>query len=148
MSSNRNRHQKPSRTCCKSSGLLDLFEAIAPRHLVARRPVRSASSPKADPFQAIVPSRLAAAARHREDGMYAASDTAALLQVTRRIVYLEGWRSRRTAARQYRVVLSTATVERRLHIRIVMRSSSANTATTCRRKSSSSRGRYWPTPWR
>ncbi|WP_341646071.1 glutamine--fructose-6-phosphate transaminase (isomerizing) [Thauera sp. SDU_THAU2] len=52
-----------------------------------------------------------------EDGMYAASDTAALLQVTRKVVYLEDGDLAELRRDSYRVVLADGTpVERQVHL--------------------------------
>ena len=52
-----------------------------------------------------------------EDGMYAASDTAALLQVTRKVVYLEDGDLAELRRDSYRIVLADGTpVERAVHL--------------------------------
>src|SRR5690606_30752677 len=78
----------------KLQGTPDLFEAVrqATNELVGAYAIGVVA--EADPFRIIVARRgspllLGVGGGERVDGMYAASDTAALLQVTRKIVYLE-----------------------------------------------------------
>jgi glucosamine--fructose-6-phosphate aminotransferase (isomerizing) len=88
-----------------------------------------------------------------EDGNYAASDASALLQVTRRMIYLEDGDIRRTAPRcVIRIVGAGGTAMSPETARCTKArsppttSSWASTRITCRRKSSSSR-RPWPRRW-
>jgi len=74
----------------KLDAVPDLFDAVrlATNELVGAYAIGVLS--EADPFRAIVARRGSPLLLGiGEDGMYAASDTAALLQVTRRIIYLE-----------------------------------------------------------
>ena len=74
----------------KLQGTPDLFEAVrqATNELVGAYAIGVVA--EADPFRIIVARRGSPLLLGiGEDGMYAASDTAALLQVTRKIVYLE-----------------------------------------------------------
>ena len=88
----------------------DLFEAVrqATNELVGAYAIGVVA--EADPFRVIV-------ARSGEDGMYAASDTAALLQVTRKIVYLEDGDLAELRRDSYIVIRSDGSpVEREVHI--------------------------------
>ena len=99
-------------------GVPDLFEAVrlATNELVGAYAIGVLA--EADPFRAIVARRgsplLLGVA---DDGMYAASDTAALLQVTRKVVYLEDGDLAELRRDGYRVVLADGTpVEREVHL--------------------------------
>ncbi|WP_068638993.1 glutamine--fructose-6-phosphate transaminase (isomerizing) [Thauera butanivorans] len=102
----------------KLQGVPDLFEAVrlATNELVGAYAIGVLA--EADPFRAIVARRgsplLLGVA---DDGMYAASDTAALLQVTRKVVYLEDGDLAELRRDGYRVVLADGTpVEREVHL--------------------------------
>ncbi len=101
----------------KLDAVPDLFEAVrlATSELVGAYAIGVIS--EADPFRVVV-------ARHGaplllgvgEDGLYAASDTAALLQVTRRIIYLEDGDLAELRLDGYRIVRPDGTpVEREEH---------------------------------
>ncbi|MBX3687120.1 MAG: glutamine--fructose-6-phosphate transaminase (isomerizing) [Rhodocyclaceae bacterium] len=102
----------------KLKGGADLFEAVR----LATNELHGAYAigvvTEADPFRAIVARRGSPLLLGvGEDGMYAASDTAALLQVTRRIVYLEDGDLAELRLDSYRVVLSDGSpVERPVHV--------------------------------
>jgi len=96
----------------------DLFEAVrlATNELVGAYAIGVIS--EADPSRAVV-------SRHGaplllgvgEDGMYAASDTAALLQVTRRVIYLEEGDIAELRIDGFRIVCPDGTaVEREMHV--------------------------------
>ncbi|MBL8447116.1 MAG: glutamine--fructose-6-phosphate transaminase (isomerizing) [Zoogloeaceae bacterium] len=96
----------------------DLFEAVrlTTLRLVGAYAIGVVS--EADPFRAVVARRgsplLVGVA---DDGMYAASDTAALLQVTRRVVYLEDGDLAELRRDGYRICRSDGvTVDRPVHV--------------------------------
>ena len=96
----------------------DLFEAVrqATNELVGAYAIGVVA--EADPFRAIVARRGSPLLLGvGQDGMYAASDTAALLQVTRKVVYLEDGDLAELRLDSYRVVRQDGTpVEREVHI--------------------------------
>ena len=96
----------------------DLFEAVrlATLELVGAYAIAVVS--EADPFRVIVARRGSPLLLGiGKEGMYAASDTAALLQVTRNVVYLEDGDLAELRYDSYRVTLSDGTpVEREEHI--------------------------------
>ncbi len=96
----------------------DLFEAVrlATNELVGAYAIGVVA--EADPFRAIVARRGSPLLLGvGEDGMYAASDTAALLQVTRKVVYLEDGDLAELRLDSYRIVRQDGTpVEREVHI--------------------------------
>ena len=96
----------------------DLFEAVrqATNELVGAYAIGVVA--EADPFRVIVARRGSPLLLGiGEDGMYAASDTAALLQVTRRIVYLEDGDLAELRRESYIVIRPDGTpVERAVHI--------------------------------
>ncbi|HRP76519.1 MAG TPA: isomerizing glutamine--fructose-6-phosphate transaminase, partial [Rhodocyclaceae bacterium] len=102
----------------KLDAVPDLFEAVrlATNELIGAYAIGVIS--EADPFRVIV-------ARHGaplllgvgDDGMYAASDTAALLQVTRKVIYLEDGDLAELRLDGYRIVRPDgAPVEREMHL--------------------------------
>lgn len=102
----------------KLDAVPDLFEAVrlATNELIGAYAIGVIS--ETDPFRVIV-------ARHGaplllgvgEDGMYAASDTAALLQVTRKVIYLEDGDLAELRLDGYRIVRPDgAPVEREMHL--------------------------------
>ena len=96
----------------------DLFDAVrlATNELIGAYAIGVLSV--ADPFRAIVARRGSPLLLGiGEDGMYAASDTAALLQVTRKVVYLEDGDLAELRRDSYRVMLPDGSpVEREVHI--------------------------------
>ncbi|MBN8442943.1 MAG: glutamine--fructose-6-phosphate transaminase (isomerizing) [Thauera sp.] len=96
----------------------DLFEAVrlATNELVGAYAIGVLA--EADPFRAIVARRGSPLLLGvGQDGMYAASDTAALLQVTRKVVYLEDGDLAELRLDSYRVVRQDGSpVEREVHI--------------------------------
>ncbi|MGL1832201.1 glutamine--fructose-6-phosphate transaminase (isomerizing) [Rhodocyclaceae bacterium SMB388] len=102
----------------KLDAVPDLFDAVrlATNELVGAYAIGVVS--EADPFRAIVARRGSPLLLGiGEDGMYAASDTAALLQVTRKIIYLEDGDLAELRHEGYRIVrLDGAPVEREIHI--------------------------------
>jgi glutamine---fructose-6-phosphate transaminase (isomerizing) len=96
----------------------DLFEAVrlTTLRLVGAYAIGVVS--EADPFRAVVARRGSPLLLGvGEDGMYAASDTAALLQVTRRVVYLEDGDLAELRRDAYRIQRSDGTaVERAVHV--------------------------------
>jgi glucosamine--fructose-6-phosphate aminotransferase (isomerizing) len=96
----------------------DLFEAVrlATLELVGAYAIGVVA--EADPFRAIVARRGSPLLLGvGEQGMYAASDTAALLQVTRKVVYLEDGDLAELRLDSYRVVRQDGTpVEREVHL--------------------------------
>src|SRR5574337_1809534 len=96
----------------------DLFEAVRLTTLRLAGAYAIGVVSEADPFRAVVARRgspllLGVGA----DGMYAASDTAALLQVTRRVVYLEDGDVAELRRDGYRIQRSDGTaVERPVHV--------------------------------
>ncbi|MDD2872299.1 MAG: glutamine--fructose-6-phosphate aminotransferase, partial [Azoarcus sp.] len=96
----------------------DLFDAVrlATNELVGAYAIGVLS--EADPFRAIVARRGSPLLLGiGEDGMYAASDTAALLQVTRKVVYLEDGDLAELRRDSYRFILPDGSpVEREVHI--------------------------------
>ena len=96
----------------------DLFEAVrqATNELVGAYAIGVVA--EADPFRVIVARRGSPLLLGiGEDGMYAASDTAALLQVTRRIVYLEDGDLAELRRESFIVIRPDGTpVERPVHI--------------------------------
>ncbi|ENO79459.1 glutamine--fructose-6-phosphate transaminase (isomerizing) [Thauera sp. 63] len=102
----------------KLQGTPDLFEAVrlATNELVGAYAIGVLA--EADPFRAIVARRGSPLLLGvGEDGMYAASDTAALLQVTRKVVYLEDGDLAELRRDSYRIVLADGTpVEREVHL--------------------------------
>ena len=119
MSSSPKPTPKPSRTCCsKAQGRRGSVRGGAPRHQRVARRLRDRRRHRGGPFRAIVARRGSPLLLGvGEDGMYAASDTAALLQVTRKDRLSGRRRSRRTAPRQLRVIRSDGSpVERPVHV--------------------------------
>ena len=102
----------------KLDAVPDLFDAVrlATNELVGAYAIGVVS--EADPFRAIVARRGSPLLLGiGEDGMYAASDTAALLQVTRKIIYLEDGDLAELRREGYRIVRPDgAPVEREMHI--------------------------------
>ena len=102
----------------KLDAVPDLFDAVrlATNELVGAYAIGVVS--EADPFRAIVARRGSPLLLGiGEDGMYAASDTAALLQVTRKIIYLEDGDLAELRCEGYRIVRPDgAPVEREMHI--------------------------------
>ena len=102
----------------KLQGNIDLFEAVrqATFDLVGAYAIGVVA--EADPFRVIVARRGSPLLLGiGEDGMYAASDTAALLQVTRKIVYLEDGDLAELRRDSYIVIRSDGSpVEREVHI--------------------------------
>ena len=102
----------------KLQGNIDLFEAVrqATNELVGAYAIGVVA--EADPFRVIVARRGSPLLLGiGEDGMYAASDTAALLQVTRKIVYLEDGDRAELRRDSYIVIRSDGSpVERAVHI--------------------------------
>ncbi len=102
----------------KLQGRTDLFEAVrqATVDLVGAYAIGVVA--EADPFRVIVARRGSPLLLGiGEDGMYAASDTAALLQVTRKIVYLEDGDLAELRRDSYIVIRSDGSpVERDVHI--------------------------------
>jgi glucosamine--fructose-6-phosphate aminotransferase (isomerizing) len=102
----------------KLQGNIDLFEAVrqATNELVGAYAIGVVA--EADPFRVIVARRGSPLLLGiGEDGMYAASDTAALLQVTRKIVYLEDGDLAELRRDSYIVIRSDGSpVERDVHI--------------------------------
>ncbi len=102
----------------KLQGNIDLFEAVrqATNDLVGAYAIGVVA--EADPFRVIVARRGSPLLLGiGEDGMYAASDTAALLQVTRKIVYLEDGDLAELRRDSYIVIRSDGSpVERDVHI--------------------------------
>ena len=102
----------------KLQGSTDLFEAVrqATVDLVGAYAIGVVA--EADPFRVIVARRGSPLLLGiGEDGMYAASDTAALLQVTRKIVYLEDGDLAELRRDSYIVIRSDGSpVEREVHI--------------------------------
>ena len=102
----------------KLQGNSDLFEAVrqATVDLVGAYAIGVVA--EADPFRVIVARRGSPLLLGiGEDGMYAASDTAALLQVTRKIVYLEDGDLAELRRDSYIVIRSDGSpVERDVHI--------------------------------
>ena len=102
----------------KLQGNIDLFEAVrqATVDLVGAYAIGVVA--EADPFRVIVARRGSPLLLGiGEDGMYAASDTAALLQVTRKIVYLEDGDLAELRRDSYIVIRSDGSpVEREVHI--------------------------------
>jgi len=96
----------------------DLFEAVrlATNELVGAYAIGVLA--EADPFRAIVARRGSPLLLGvGEEGMYAASDTAALLQVTRKVVYLEDGDLAELRRDSYRVVRADGSpVEREVHL--------------------------------
>jgi glutamine---fructose-6-phosphate transaminase (isomerizing) len=96
----------------------DLFEAVrlTTLRLVGAYAIGVVS--EADPFRAVVARRGSPLLLGvGEDGMYAASDTAALLQVTRKVVYLEDGDLAELRRDAYRIQRSDGTaVERPVHV--------------------------------
>jgi glucosamine--fructose-6-phosphate aminotransferase (isomerizing) len=96
----------------------DLFEAVrlTTRRLVGAYAIGVVS--EADPFRAVVARRGSPLLLGvGEDGMYAASDTAALLQVTRKVVYLEDGDVAELRRDGYRIARPDGTaVERPVHV--------------------------------
>ncbi|NMG35576.1 glutamine--fructose-6-phosphate transaminase (isomerizing) [Azoarcus sp. TTM-91] len=96
----------------------DLFEAVrlALNELVGAYAIGVIA--EADPFRAIVARRGSPLLLGvGEDGMYAASDTAALLQVTRKVIYLEDGDVAELRLNAYRIVRPDGTpAEREMHI--------------------------------
>ena len=99
-------------------GNIDLFEAVrqATVDLVGAYAIGVVA--EADPFRVIVARRGSPLLLGiGEDGMYAASDTAALLQVTRKIVYLEDGDLAELRRDSYIVIRADGSpVEREVHI--------------------------------
>ena len=97
---------------------VDLFEAVrlTTNELLGAYAIGVVT--EADPFRAIVARRGSPLLLGvGEDGMYAASDTAALLQVTRKVVYLEDGDLAELRLDGYKVVLADGTpVEREVHL--------------------------------
>jgi glutamine---fructose-6-phosphate transaminase (isomerizing) len=102
----------------KLQGSTDLFEAVrqATNELAGAYAIGVVA--EADPFRVIVARRGSPLLLGiGEDGMYAASDTAALLQVTRKIVYLEDGDLAELRRDSYIVIRSDGSpVEREVHI--------------------------------
>ena len=102
----------------KLQGSTDLFEAVrqATVDLVGAYAIGVVA--EADPFRVIVARRGSPLLLGiGEDGMYAASDTAALLQVTRKIVYLEDGDLAELRRDSYIVIRADGSpVERAVHI--------------------------------
>ena len=102
----------------KLQGNIDLFEAVrqATVDLVGAYAIGVVA--EADPFRVIVARRGSPLLLGiGEDGMYAASDTAALLQVTRKIVYLEDGDLAELRRDSYIVIRADGSpVEREVHI--------------------------------
>ena len=102
----------------KLQGTTDLFEAVrqATNELIGAYAIGVVA--EADPFRIIVARRGSPLLLGiGEDGMYAASDTAALLQVTRKIVYLEDGDLAELRRDSYIVIRSDGSpVERDVHI--------------------------------
>ncbi len=102
----------------KLQGTTDLFEAVrqATNELVGAYAIGVVA--EADPFRIIVARRGSPLLLGiGEDGMYAASDTAALLQVTRKIVYLEDGDLAELRRESFIVIRPDGTpVERPVHI--------------------------------
>ncbi|MER2554003.1 MAG: glutamine--fructose-6-phosphate transaminase (isomerizing) [Thauera sp.] len=102
----------------KLQGSTDLFEAVrqATNELVGAYAIGVVA--EADPFRVIVARRGSPLLLGiGEDGMYAASDTAALLQVTRKIVYLEDGDLAELRRDSYIVIRADGSpVERPVHI--------------------------------
>ncbi|WEN43459.1 Glutamine--fructose-6-phosphate aminotransferase [isomerizing] [Thauera sp. GDN1] len=102
----------------KLKGTPDLFEAVrqATNELVGAYAIGVVA--EADPFRVIVARRGSPLLLGiGEDGMYAASDTAALLQVTRKIVYLEDGDLAELRRESFIVIRPDGTpVERPVHI--------------------------------
>ncbi|MGQ5488672.1 glutamine--fructose-6-phosphate transaminase (isomerizing) [Thauera sp. ZXT1-4] len=106
----------------KLQGTPDLFEAVrqATNELVGAYAIGVVA--EADPFRIIVARRgspllLGVGGGERVDGMYAASDTAALLQVTRKIVYLEDGDLAELRRDSYIIIRPDGTpVEREVHL--------------------------------
>jgi glucosamine--fructose-6-phosphate aminotransferase (isomerizing) len=102
----------------KLQGTPDLFEAVrqATNELVGAYAIGVVA--EADPFRIIVARRGSPLLLGiGEDGMYAASDTAALLQVTRKIVYLEDGDLAELRRESYIVIRPDGSpVEREVHI--------------------------------
>ena len=102
----------------KLQGNIDLFEAVrqATVDLVGAYAIGVVA--EADPFRVIVARRGSPLLLGiGEDGMYAASDTAALLQVTRKIVYLEDGDLAELRRDSYIVIRADGSpVERDVHI--------------------------------
>ena len=102
----------------KLQGNTDLFEAVrqATVDLVGAYAIGVVA--EADPFRVIVARRGSPLLLGiGEDGMYAASDTAALLQVTRKIVYLEDGDLAELRRDSYIVIRADGSpVEREVHI--------------------------------
>ncbi|MBP6491002.1 MAG: glutamine--fructose-6-phosphate transaminase (isomerizing) [Thauera sp.] len=102
----------------KLKGTPDLFEAVrqATNELVGAYAIGVVA--EADPFRIIVARRGSPLLLGiGEDGMYAASDTAALLQVTRKIVYLEDGDLAELRRESFIVIRPDGTpVERPVHI--------------------------------
>ena len=102
----------------KLQGTPDLFEAVrqATNELVGAYAIGVVA--EADPFRIIVARRGSPLLLGvGEDGMYAASDTAALLQVTRKIVYLEDGDLAELRRESYIIIRPDGTpVEREVHI--------------------------------
>ena len=96
----------------------DLFEAVrlATNELAGAYAIGVLA--EADPFRAIVARRGSPLLLGvGEEGMYAASDMAALLQVTRKVVYLEDGDLAELRRDSYRITLADGTpVEREMHL--------------------------------
>ena len=96
----------------------DLFEAVrlATNELVGAYAIGVLA--EADPFRAIVARRGSPLLLGvGDEGMYAASDMAALLQVTRKVVYLEDGDLAELRRDSYRIMLADGTpVEREMHL--------------------------------
>ncbi|MFN3985809.1 MAG: glutamine--fructose-6-phosphate transaminase (isomerizing) [Rhodocyclaceae bacterium] len=102
----------------KLDATADLFEAVrlAANELVGAYAIGVLS--EADPFRAVVARRGSPLLLGvGEQGMYAASDTAALLQVTRKVIYLEDGDLAELRLDGYRIVRPDgAPVERPVHV--------------------------------
>ena len=96
----------------------DLFEAVrlATNELIGAYAIGVLA--EADPFRAIVARRGSPLLLGvGDEGMYAASDMAALLQVTRKVVYLEDGDLAELRRDSYRIMLADGTpVEREMHL--------------------------------
>ena len=96
----------------------DLFEAVrlATNELIGAYAIGVLA--EADPFRAIVARRGSPLLLGvGDEGMYAASDMAALLQVTRKVVYLEDGDLAELRRDSYRITLADGTpVEREMHL--------------------------------
>ena len=96
----------------------DLFEAVrlATTELIGAYAIGVLA--EADPFRAIVARRGSPLLLGvGDEGMYAASDMAALLQVTRKVVYLEDGDLAELRRDSYRIMLADGTpVEREMHL--------------------------------